>query len=75
MEWTHDDDQSLALAELHAGPEHLKMQFHRTRTEHLTPGWHFSLKLQQHIKALLQRGLMSSFQAEAHLQVQGFYLY
>ncbi|XP_023821135.2 uncharacterized protein LOC101165344 isoform X4 [Oryzias latipes] len=68
VEWTHDDDQSLALAELHAGPEHLKMQFHRTRTEHLTPGWHFSLKLQQHIKALLQRGLMSSFQAEAHFQ-------
>ncbi|RVE61387.1 hypothetical protein OJAV_G00170560 [Oryzias javanicus] len=68
VEWTHDVDRLLVLAELHAGPEHLKIQLLRTRTDPVSPRWHFSFKLLQHIKALLQRRLMSSFQAEAHFQ-------
>ncbi|XP_036072052.1 uncharacterized protein LOC112147563 isoform X1 [Oryzias melastigma] len=68
LEWTLDVDRLLVLAELQAGPEHLKIQFLRTRTDHVTPRWHFSFKLLQHVKALLQRGLMSSFQADAHFQ-------
>ncbi|KAM4551263.1 uncharacterized protein PAE49_015110 isoform 2-T2 [Odontesthes bonariensis] len=68
--WTQDDGQLSALAELLAGPEYLKAEFHRGRTDPLIPQWQYFSRLQHQVKALMRRGLSSSFQAEVYYQLE-----
>ncbi|CAG5896969.1 unnamed protein product [Menidia menidia] len=68
--WTLDDGQLSVLTELLAGPEYLKAEIHRARTDHLIPRWEYFSRLQHQVKALQKRGISSSFQAEAHYQLE-----
>ncbi|KAM4557598.1 uncharacterized protein V3H82_017324 [Fundulus diaphanus] len=64
-EWTQDKVGLSVLAELQAGTEHVKAEFHREKTD---LRWQFFSRLQQQVKALQKRGLASSFQASTHYQ-------
>ncbi|XP_051809947.1 uncharacterized protein LOC110964699 isoform X2 [Acanthochromis polyacanthus] len=70
VKWSQNGGQLSILAELQAGREHLKAEFHGERTDHLIPQWQYSSRLQHHFKALLERGLPNSFQAKAHYQLK-----
>ncbi|XP_037837860.1 uncharacterized protein LOC108248532 [Kryptolebias marmoratus] len=67
VKWMQDDVQLSVLAELQAGTEHLKAEFHRGRTD---LRWEYVSRLQHQVKALQKRGLSSSFQAKAHYQLE-----
>ncbi|XP_054870046.1 uncharacterized protein LOC111586552 isoform X1 [Amphiprion ocellaris] len=70
VKWSQDGGQLSILAELQTGREHLKAEFHGERTDHLVPQWQYSSRLQHQVKALLERGLPSSFQAKSHYQLE-----
>eukprot|EP00064_Thunnus_orientalis_P014659 superscaffoldBa00002579_g14706 len=69
LRWFQDGGRLSVLAELQAGPEHLKAEFNRGRTDTLIPRWEFLSRLQHQVKALLKRGISSSVQAKAHYQL------
>ncbi|XP_042284010.1 uncharacterized protein LOC121908222 isoform X3 [Thunnus maccoyii] len=69
LRWFQDGGRLSVLAELQAGPEHLKAEFNRGRTDPLIPRWEFLSRLQHQVKALLKRGISSSVQAKAHYQL------
>ncbi|XP_029309262.1 uncharacterized protein LOC115022426 [Cottoperca gobio] len=68
--WAQDGGRLSVLAELHAGPEHLKAEFNGGKTDQVTPRWEYFSRLQHQVKALLKRGVSSSIQAEAHYQLE-----
>ncbi|XP_074545635.1 uncharacterized protein LOC141804879 [Halichoeres trimaculatus] len=68
--WVRSDGQVSVLAELQAGPEHLRAEFNGGRTDQVPSRWEYSCRLQHQVKALLKRGLPSSMQAKAHYQFQ-----
>lgn len=69
VKWARGVNQLSLLAELQAGPEHLRAEFNGGKTEHKIPRWEYYTKLQHQVKALLERGLSSSVQAKTHYQV------
>ncbi|XP_070774929.1 uncharacterized protein [Enoplosus armatus] len=69
VRWAQDGGQLSALAELQAGPEHLKAEFNGGKTEQVIPRWEYFSRLQHQVKALLKRGVSSSIQAKAHYQM------
>ncbi|XP_061551184.1 uncharacterized protein LOC133412122 isoform X1 [Phycodurus eques] len=69
VSWDQDESGLSALAELQAGPEHLKAEFNGSRTNQLVPRWEILSRLQHRVKALQKRGISSSMQATAHCQI------
>ncbi|XP_061654143.1 uncharacterized protein LOC133489262 isoform X2 [Phyllopteryx taeniolatus] len=69
VSWDQDESGLSALAELQAGPEHLKAEFNGSRTNQLVPRWEILSRLQHRVKALHKRGISSSMQATAHCQI------
>lgn len=69
VRWAQGVNQLSLLAELQAGPEHLRAEYNGGKTEHKIPRWEYYTKLQHQVKALLERGLSSSVQAKTHYQV------
>ncbi|KAG7227140.1 hypothetical protein INR49_013938 [Caranx melampygus] len=67
--WAQDGSRLSLLAQLQAGPEHLKAEYNGGKSDHLLPRWEYFLGLQHQVKALMQRGLSSSIQAKAHYQM------
>lgn len=70
VNWAQDGGQVSVLAELQAGPEHLKAEFNGGRTGGVIPRWEYVSRLQHQVKALLKRGVSGSIQAKTHYQVQ-----
>ncbi|TDH06001.1 hypothetical protein EPR50_G00128340 [Perca flavescens] len=70
VRWAQDGGRLSVLAELQAGPEHLKAEFNGGKIDQLTPRWEYFSRLQHQVKALLKRGLSSSIQAKAHYQLE-----
>lgn len=70
MSWALDSRTLSVIAELQAGPEHLKAEFTGGRTDHFIPRWECFAILQHQVRVLLNRGLPSSIQTKAHYQVQ-----
>ncbi|XP_039672137.1 uncharacterized protein LOC120568593 [Perca fluviatilis] len=70
VRWAQDGGRLSVLAELQAGPEHLKAEFNGGKTDQLTPRWEYFSRLQHQVKALLKRGVSSSIQAKAHYQLE-----
>lgn len=70
MRWAQDGSQVSVLAELQAGPEHLKAELNGGRTGGVIPRWEYVSRLQHQVKALLKRGVSGSIQAKTHFQVQ-----
>lgn len=74
VKWTREDSELSVLTELQAGLEQFKAELHGGRTDHVSPRWQFLSTLQHQVKALLKKGLPSSFQAKAHYQVHEYHL-
>ncbi|XP_032388091.1 uncharacterized protein LOC116699543 isoform X2 [Etheostoma spectabile] len=70
VRWSQDGGRLSVLAELQAGPEHLKAEFNGGKTDQVTPRWEYFSRLQHQVKALLKRGVSSSIQAKAHYQLE-----
>nr|XP_020442398.1 uncharacterized protein LOC109951951 [Monopterus albus] len=70
VSWGQDGSRLSVLAELQAGPEHLKAEFNGGKTDQLVPRWEYFSRLQHQVKALLKRGLLSTVQAKAHYQLE-----
>lgn len=75
VKWAQDGGRLSVLAELQAGPEHLKAEFNGGKTDQVIPRWEYFSRLQHQVKALLKRGISSSMQAKAHYQVQDYHLF
>ncbi|XP_045907286.1 uncharacterized protein LOC123972095 isoform X3 [Micropterus dolomieu] len=70
VRWAQDGSRLSVLAELQAGPEHLKAEFSGGKTDQVIPRWEYFCRLQHQVKALLKRGILSSVQAKAHYQLE-----
>lgn len=70
VRWAQDGSQVSVLAELQAGPEHLKAELNGGRTGGVFPRWEYVSRLQHQVKALLKRGILGSIQGKTHYQVQ-----
>ncbi|XP_068995564.1 uncharacterized protein [Embiotoca jacksoni] len=81
VRWAQEDGRLSVLAELQAGSEHLDAEFHGGRMDNFIQQYQYLAQMQHQVKALLKRGLSSSFQAKAHYQLEtegldtGFVLY
>ncbi|XP_034558150.1 uncharacterized protein LOC117826305 [Notolabrus celidotus] len=69
-QWVKAEGQLSVLAELQAGPEHLKAEFNGGKTDQVISRWECFSRLQHQVKALLKRGVSSSMQARAHYQLE-----
>ncbi|XP_061695033.1 uncharacterized protein LOC133510744 isoform X2 [Syngnathoides biaculeatus] len=76
VSWDQDEStgRMSAFAELQAGPEHLKAEFHGGRSNQLIPRWDIFSTLQHRFKALQRRGISSSMEAAAHCQINNIWL-
>ncbi|XP_047445376.1 uncharacterized protein LOC125010660 [Mugil cephalus] len=70
VKWTKEGGRLSVQAELQAGTERFDAEFHGGRTESVIPRWQYITRWQHQVKALLKRGLSSSFQAKAHYQLE-----
>ncbi|XP_044075986.1 uncharacterized protein LOC122887130 [Siniperca chuatsi] len=70
VRWAQDGGQLSVLAELQAGPEHLKAEFNGGKTDQVIPRWEYFSRLQHQVKALLKRGVSSATQVKAHYQLE-----
>nr|XP_033505718.1 uncharacterized protein LOC117271565 [Epinephelus lanceolatus] len=70
VRWAQDGGRLSVLAELQAGPEHLKAEFSGGRTDQVSPRWEYFSRLQHQVKALLKSGVSNSVQAKAHYQLE-----
>ncbi|XP_042353477.1 uncharacterized protein LOC121951275 [Plectropomus leopardus] len=70
LTWAQDGSQLSVLAELQAGPEHLKAEFNGGKTDQVSPRWENFCRLQHQVKALMKIGVSSSMQAKAHYQLE-----
>ncbi|XP_071348305.1 uncharacterized protein [Trachinotus anak] len=70
VKWVQDASRLSLVAELQAGPEHLKAEFNGGKSDHFIPRWEYFSGVQHQFKALLKRGLSSSIQAKAHYQLE-----
>ncbi|KAF3699111.1 putative uncharacterized protein LOC400499 [Channa argus] len=70
VRWGQTGNRLSVLAQLWAGLEHLKVQFIGGKTDHLIPRWEYFFRLQNQVKALLNRGLTSSTESQAHYQLE-----
>lgn len=73
VKWAKEHGRLSVLAELQAGTEHFEAEFHGGRTDSVIARWQYLIRVQHQVKALLKRGLSSSFQAKAHYQVHSHY--
>ena len=69
VSWSQEESRLAVLAELQAGSQALTAEFEGGRRDSAAPRWELYSRLQNKIKALVQRGLPSSVQANAHYQV------
>ncbi|XP_068593999.1 uncharacterized protein [Cebidichthys violaceus] len=70
VRWAQDGGRLSVLAELQAGPEHLKAEFNGGKTGQVPLRWDYFSRLQHQVKALLESGVSSSLQAKAHYQLE-----
>ncbi|KAM3605075.1 uncharacterized protein V6R79_020226 [Siganus canaliculatus] len=70
VRWTQDGGELSVLAELRAGLEHLKAEFNGAQTDKVASRWEFFFRLQQQVRALLDRGVSSSVEARGHYQLE-----
>lgn len=75
VRWAQDGSKVSVLAEVEAGPEHLKAELSGGRTGQVIPRWEYFSRLQHQVKALLKQGVSSSIQAKTHYQVQDYHLW
>ncbi|XP_041659525.1 uncharacterized protein LOC121520216 [Cheilinus undulatus] len=68
--WVKAGGRLSVLAELQAGPEHLKAEFNGGKTNPVISQWEYYSRLQHQIKALLRRGISSSMEAKAYYQLE-----
>ncbi|TNN69892.1 hypothetical protein EYF80_019960 [Liparis tanakae] len=71
VKWAQEGGRLSVLAELQAGPEHLKAEFNGGKTERASLRWDFFSRLQHRVTVLLESGVSSSLQARAHYQFEG----
>ncbi|XP_077415011.1 uncharacterized protein LOC144044458 isoform X2 [Vanacampus margaritifer] len=69
VSWDQDESRLSAVAEMQAGPEHLKAELNGGRSNQLVPRWEILSELQHRVKALQRRGIPSSMRATAHCQM------
>lgn len=74
VRWAQDGSKLSVLAEVEAGPEHLKAELNGGKTGQVIPRWEYFSRLQHQVKALLKQGVSSSIQAKTHFQVQEYHL-
>ncbi|XP_031710756.1 uncharacterized protein LOC116387634 isoform X2 [Anarrhichthys ocellatus] len=70
VRWAQDGGRLSVLAELQAGPEHLKAEFNGGKTDKVPLRWEYFSRLQHQVKALLESVVSSSIQAKAHYQLE-----
>ncbi|KAK2822136.1 hypothetical protein Q5P01_022201 [Channa striata] len=68
--WGQTGNRLSVLVHLWTGLEHLKVELIGGRTDHIIPRWEYFFRLQHQVKALLNRGLTSSIESQAHYQLE-----